>query len=318
MFDWARGSMLKKFLEFGIYGADWEPRGAQALKNWHSSWLLGLIEFTPQMSILDVGAATPKFMNYIHEAYGCEVHALDADSTTASKSHFGFPSDIAVRFPNVMMHVGLAGDDLLPAERFDLITCISTLEHTYDHDSPLLANRPMPHLHALRDMVRMLKPGGAFLMNWDLFLDNIPQNLGWDFEVDYRVLVASGMRMLSERRRLRNVAYMYSHPDTLFFDPITVLGFKMGKLRRGTSINILWQKPGHGSSIRLRPRPELEPYYFPDEETVPEIDGTIAPAAEATTEEIDASFRAIISRITDVLGRTDVDGKSIESQLAAR
>jgi SAM-dependent methyltransferase len=302
MFDWARGSMLKKFIELELFFADW--RRVNFLKNWHTPWLLGLIEFTPQMCVLDVGSATPHFMKYLHFTYGCEVHALDASADNASHTNWGFQTGAVDEFPEVTMHVGLAGQDLLPDEKFDVITCISTLEHTYDHESPLLMQRPMPHLHAMRDIIRMLKPGGVFLMNWDLFLDNLPQHIGWDFEVDYQILHASGMRLLSRRRRLRNAASLFSHPDTLFYNPVKVLGFKFGQLRRGTAINMLWQKPGNVANVRISPRPELESLYFPTDESCdePPLDS----AGELTTAQIDERLRHLIARATDVLGRTDV------------
>lgn len=151
-------------------------------------------------------------------------------------------------------------------------------------------------------------------MNWDLFLDNIPQHFGWDFEVDYQILRASGMRLLSENRRLRNSNYIFTHPDTLFVEPQMVLGFKLGKLRRGTAINILWKKPGEASKIQLRPRAELERLYFPQDETT-FLDAPLS-EPELTTDEIDSRFEWLISRATDVLGRTDVDGLDrVESKM---
>jgi SAM-dependent methyltransferase len=302
MFDWARGSMLKKFVGLNMFRAEWTR--TDWLKNWHVPWLLGLVEFTPDLCVLDVGSARPRLMKYLHQTFGCDVHALDADTTEAGKAGWGIPADVSAEYPEVTIHRGLAGQELLPAEAFDVIVCISTLEHTYDHNSPLMADKPMPHLHALRDMVRMLKPGGMFLMNWDMYLDNMPQKFGYDFEVDYQIL-KSGMRLVCNRRRLRNSMYLFSHPETLFFDPVQVLQFKLGELRRGTAINILWRKPGHASTVRFLPRPELEELYFPDGETRPEFPADDGP--EPTTAEIDSRFRELISRATDVLGRRDVE-----------
>ena len=309
MFDWARGSMLKQLVERKLFFSEWKRD--DWLMNWHTPWLLGLIEFTPGMSVLDVGSSAPHLMLHLRETYGCDVHALDAQAADANKANFGFQGDTAERFPGVELHVGFAGDDLLPAEKFDLVTCISALEHTYDHATPLQAERPMPHLHALRDMARMLKPGGVLLMNWDLYLDNMPQKFGYDFEMDFQYLRASGLRLVTNRRRLRSTPYLFCHPETLWFDPYQVLGFKLGALRRGTAINMLWRKPGTVSRVRLAPRPGLEGFYFPDDETRLEPDVPGSP--EPPTEEIDKRFRQLIAFLTDVLGRTDVDGPTIEA-----
>jgi SAM-dependent methyltransferase len=305
MFDWARGSMLKKLVELRLFPAAWEYQHFILLKNWHVPWFLGLVELNKDLRILDVGSASPGVMALVHRKYGCEVHALDA--ADASAANFGFDSEAGRRWPEVTMHVGFAGDDLLPAEMFDVVSCISTLEHTYDQRSPVEAQRPMQHLHALRDMVRMLKPGGVLLMNWDFFLDLMPQHVGWDFEVDYQVLKSAGLRLFSDRRRVQNTQYLYDHPDTLFFDQGHVLQFKHAKPVRGTAINMLWQKPGDESRLRLNPRPELAPLYFPDVETQSVSSPTGRP--DVSTEQIETRFREIIAHIGEVLGRSDIDGK---------
>jgi hypothetical protein len=201
----------------------------------------------------------------------------------------------------VKLHYGLAGDELLPPERFDLITCISTLEHTYDHDSPVNPQRPLPHWNALRDMVRMLKPGGVLLMNWDFFLTGKSHNVGYDFETDYQLLRACGLGLLSTRRKVRGQRYIYDHHDTLFFDHEAVLKATVMPLMRGSPINVLWRKPGNGADVRFSPHPELESLYFPEEETTSSQPG----AAEEglTTVQIDARFRAIIGRVSDILSR---------------
>jgi hypothetical protein len=200
---------------------------------------------------------------------------------------------------------------LLPAESFDLVTCISTLEHTYDHNSPVDPNRPLPHLNAMRDMVRILKPGGAFLMNWDYFLAGKTHNTGYDFESDYQFLRACGLRPFSTRRTMRGQRYIFDHSDTLFFDHAAVMEASRGTLRRGSPINILWRKPGSVADVRLRPRPELEALYFP----AGEVTGAAQQAGDdesLTTDEIDCRFRTLIARLTDVLGRTPDAGTTLE------
>ena len=73
-----------------------------------------------------------------------------------------------------------------------------------------------------------------------------------------------------------------------------------------TAINMLWRKPGTVTKVQLAPRRELEPFYFPADET------NVAPAdadgPDLTTDQVDGRFRTLISRIVEVLSRDDVDG----------
>lgn len=295
MFDWARGSVLKKMIELEMFQTDrnWFPA---FLKNWHTPWLLGLIEFTPRMCVLDVGSSDPKTMQHVHRTFGCEVHAMDTDRSTANRENFGFSAEMAEAYPDVTLHNGLAGEEILPPEKFDLITCISVLEHTYDRCSPLEPENSLAHLNPLRDMVRMLKPGGVLLMNWDMYLHGLDHHVGWDFEVDYQLLRACGMRLLTDRRRLRGIHYIFDHPDTLFFDHEQVLKFDQKRFMRGTAINMLLRKPGNMAQVRIQPLPKLESHYFPEDETTAISSRTAE--EDLSTVEIDHRFRTLISRVT--------------------
>ncbi len=51
MFDWARGSMLKKFVELKMFRADWTR--TDWLKNWHVPWLLDLQGYAALTSDVD-------------------------------------------------------------------------------------------------------------------------------------------------------------------------------------------------------------------------------------------------------------------------
>jgi SAM-dependent methyltransferase len=307
MFDWARGSALRRFIDLGLFMAGWDPAHARWLKNWHTPWLLGLVNFTPEMSVLDVGSSHPWFMKWLHQNHGCEVHALDVDSSRATNDNFGFAADVDQIFSPVTMHVGLVGDEVLPTERFDVITCISMLEHTYDTVSPLSPQKPLAHLNALRDMSRMLKPGGVLLMNWDMYLHGVNHHIGWDYEVDIWILQACGMQLACDRRILRGAQYLVDHPDTVFFDHEDVLQFNVETVARGTAINTLWRKPGDADLVPVTPRRDLEDIYFPLEETRQARQDAIGP--RVTTDEIDQRFRNIISRVTDVLRRSDSSGR---------
>ena len=163
MFDWARGALLKQLIKHEKYTASWDPSNTIWLKNWSVPWVFGLVEFNPSMNVLDVGCATPLLLQHIHQRFGCGVHALDVETDPEGNVHFGFGRERLAAFPEVRFHFGLAGDEVLPAEEFDFVSCISVLEHTYDRVSPLDRERPLAHVNVLRDLVRMLKPGGRWI-----------------------------------------------------------------------------------------------------------------------------------------------------------
>jgi SAM-dependent methyltransferase len=300
MFDWARGSILKQMIARKMFRADWNPGDALWLKNWSSPWIEGLIEFRPGLRVLDVGASTPLVLQHLYDCHGIEGHALDVDTTTTANGNFGFPPEKVAAFPHLRLHYGLAGDEVLPAETFDLVLCISTLEHTYDRRSPLDPEAPFAHVNALRDMVRMLKPGGLLLMNWDTYLEGLAHHVGWDFEVDYRLLRHCGLSLVNNRRRVRGEQYLFDHPDSLFFASEVVLEFNCPTILRAASINMLFRKPGRATSVPFRPDPVLEPYYFPGGETV--ADPGPVEDSGLSTDRIDARFRRVMDRIAEVLG----------------
>lgn len=301
MFDWACGSLLKKFVEHKMYTASWEGDGAVWLKNWNNAWMFGLIDFTPRMRILDVGSGVPNMLRVLHRQFGCEVSALDIPNSSSAVPQFGFLPGHDASDREVTLYQGLVGDDVLPAESFDLISCISVVEHTYDTTFVMAPERPLAHVNILRDLVRMLKPGGALLMNWDLFLEGAPHFVGWDYEVDYGLLKHCGLSLLSPRRKVRSRQYIFNHPDTLFFSPAPIMdwGLPVG-VPRGTSINMLWRKPGRMTRVNLQPHPALEAHYFPEGET------TAAAGAphddDLTTADIERRFRDYMSHISRALG----------------
>lgn len=299
MFDWARGSLLKRMIERGLPKAEWDASDTHWLKNWNNPWLAGLLRLGPEHRILDVGSSTPLLAALLHRRTGCEAHVLDVPAEAAGNPVFGFTRERLDAFPEVQFHLGLAGADVLPAESFDFVSCISVMEHTYDHVSPLDPARPLAHVNVLRDLVRMLKPGGVLLMNWDTYLEGVHHHVGWDFEVDYRLLRHCGLTLLDPRRRVRGEQYIHDHPETLFFAPEVIAGMGIPRALRATAINMLWRKPGPRTRVELAPDPALEPFYFPDGEVTdarpPAPDDTLTTAA------IEGRFRAYLAQADRVL-----------------
>jgi SAM-dependent methyltransferase len=298
MFDWARGTQLKEFIERREFNASWDLLNSHWLKNWSVPWALNLIRFCSTMKVLDVGSATPWLMQHIHRRFGSEVHALDVEPNDSMNANFGFASERLAAFPDVRFHFGMAGKEVLPADTFDVVVCISVIEHTYDHSSPLDPDRPLAHVNVLRDLVRMVKPGGILLMNWDVYLQGVEHHVGWDFEADFALLRHCGLDLVTRRRRVRGKEYIASHADTLFFDrrgmtPATRLDLC------GTSINMLWRKPGRGAEAVFGPDPTMAASYFPDDEASAE-----KPSREEdlTTNQIDLRFHRYMEKCAETLG----------------
>jgi SAM-dependent methyltransferase len=100
-------------------------------------------------------------------------------------------------------------DAALPEHGYDRVVACSVIEHI-PHDSAM---------SLMREIGRVLKPGGRFIATIDLFLDTVPftdrpRNL-WGTNVSVRALVeASGLRIL-----VGNKAELYGYPE---FDAETI------------------------------------------------------------------------------------------------
>lgn len=295
MFDWARGEMMRKLVQAGIHRAAYDRDSGVWLKSWSIPWFLGAVELHPGLRILDVGSGTPRTAQYLATTFGCTMEALDGPSEDAVVPEFGMSRNVSAEYPNVKIHVGLAGQDTLPAEYYDIVYCNSVIEHTYDRREALDPVQPLAHLDVLRDLTRMLRPGGLLMLNWDTYASGIPHQIGWEFEADIWLLQSCGMRLADPRRRVRSARYIYDHPDTLFFAPEVVMPFAAPVLPRAISVNAIFVKPGGKPSAALMPDPVLRMAYLPEGElaSIDEIaDGELMDSAA-----IERNFREHIGHV---------------------
>lgn len=129
-----------------------EPRAyLHPSKRWEYPWALGRARLEPGARVLDVGCGASIFPVYL-AADGRRVTALDRDPPP----RLGKGARVRVDY--------LAGDlTALPIadESQDAVFCISVIEHL-----------PEPHIPAaMRELARVLRPGGPLLLTTDYYRD---------------------------------------------------------------------------------------------------------------------------------------------------
>lgn len=92
--------------------------------------------------LLDVGCGGGRFLNRMKRS-GWQVEGTDFDEQAAQK--------VSARY-GIKIHAGDLAQCALPANSFDAVTLSQTIEHLYDPKS------------ALRECLRILKPGGLLVM----------------------------------------------------------------------------------------------------------------------------------------------------------
>lgn len=109
-------------------------------------WAVSLVR--PGERVLDVGSATSRYLRQLPE--GCRVYAIDLRPTRPQPGLAVLRGDLT-RAP-------------LQAASFDVITCISTIEHigldVYDQGPDQFGDEV-----AMRHMRRLLRPGGRLLLS---------------------------------------------------------------------------------------------------------------------------------------------------------
>jgi len=258
MFDWARGSVLRKMIEHDIPGAQYDTW----LKGWANAWPLALFDIPKSTKVLDVGTGITMWYPQHFSKLGCTIHILDKPvKKRKNQVPFGLSKKIIRENPEITFHLGLAGEYKGPADYFNLITCISVIEHIYDHNNVLDPDNPYPHLKALHDMGRMLAPGGILVLTYDFFLNDMQHWRGWDYLADYEILSYIGLRPLKPDMQPKSRTFIYNYEDTLFMQPEGILSFSDTYIR-STSIGMIFVKAGAKTKVTLAPKPELGPLLF--------------------------------------------------------
>ena len=118
-------------------------------RQWEYPWLLKNVPFNKKKTVLDAGGGTCYFPDIV-DYYVKSVTILDRDKSFIKKGkgevHDFIKQDLS--------------EELTTTEQFDIVLCVSVLEHIPDY------------LSAIQRLVPLVKSGGYLAMTLDMFLDN--------------------------------------------------------------------------------------------------------------------------------------------------
>jgi SAM-dependent methyltransferase len=216
MYDYAK---ISTTLELNAGDIEVLKDTGKCVRAWEWPWTLKVARDWPRRGkALDAGCGTsqmPKWLGEMgYEPYGADnFDYADAsqDYVEHAKRHFA-ANDPAVTGVT-LVEAGL--DDMpFPDDTFEVVTCVSVMEHIYD------PKRPVAHHAHLDGMRRVLRPGGALICTYDVHVtpgvnDRV---IGFDYAADIAYLTATGMRPLAPGR-IANKVDMALDDDTLCYPP---------------------------------------------------------------------------------------------------
>ncbi len=247
MIAYATVSEMKRNIDEGLLCAEWRF----VTRCWEYGWALRHGRFERGLECLDAGCGQAPLLGEL-AARGCQAHGLDYLEEEASKdAGYGIPRAwIEALAGRVQYHHGSMFDAPFPDDSFDRITCLSVLEHVI---SP---REPRRHEPCLRELRRILKPGGLLIVTVDFFLS--AEVMAYDYRDDVRMLE---MELLDPASRLVTRDEINADEDAYFVPPAeyVTMGYGRGWNRklyhRLTSVGYILRKPSASQKVSAAPRP---------------------------------------------------------------
>jgi SAM-dependent methyltransferase len=164
-----------------------EPRIA-GVRDWEYAMLMGVLHARGERGrgrALDVGSGNSTFPHYLlRMEYVSEMTTLDLAQPLERAKGAHRPSESVRRLEGSMLDLPLESD------QFDLVTCISAIEHLDGdrkaHSRDPAANPMLPYAEfveqtrqALREMARVTAPGGLLYVTTDAFIPDLQRTDTW-------------------------------------------------------------------------------------------------------------------------------------------
>ncbi len=145
-----------------------------ASRLWEYPWAALESHLSPGLRVADVGCGQSPFPIYLKEAMGCDVTGFDPDyRMSPGYVSFGVTEEY-VRKTGINFVASDARQIDAPDASFDRVFCISVLEHL---------PRKIDRAESMREMARILKPGGFLFITVDVNLKQRivnPLDLAWE------------------------------------------------------------------------------------------------------------------------------------------
>lgn len=236
MISYARVSEIVRYISGRKLWADWK----NGTRCWEYPWLLENGGFEKGLKCLDAGCGQSPIPAYLY-GLGCEAHGLDylqGEKGNYPKT-YGVPREWEKKWAGkIQYHHGTMFEAPFPDNTFDRITCISVLEHI------LSPRQPHAHFPCLKELRRILKPGGLLIVTVDYFV-NPEVTPGYDYLDDIAYLEMPLLDRGSRRWTRKEMSLdedAYFIPPQMYLDMGYGQGFNIKIYHRLTSVGYILQK----------------------------------------------------------------------------
>lgn len=217
MFDYAKISTTLD-LNGGDVECLHETNGDQ-VRAWEWPWVIERAREWPSRGrALEAGCGTSRMPGLVadlgYEVTGVDDFSyadVDEDYANRAREQFRAAAEKETRY--TLTEASL-NDLPFPDDHFDIVTCVSVMEHVYRPDAPTA------HHEYLKEIIRVVRPGGGLFFTVDVHVtpgvnDRV---IGFDYSVDIRYMLENGCRPL-EDGPIASRLDMALDDDTLYYTP---------------------------------------------------------------------------------------------------